>query len=294
MAAFSDILMTELVSPPVEEALPGAAPVWTKQEVNRIPINFTDEQYIDHMRHALSKGFLALDDMAPPRPESLLICGNGPSLAMSVTRLKKLVKRGHKVVACNNAYEFLKGRVPVWAQAAMDARPETAKTLGHGDDIAYLICSLCHPLTIDVVAGKRVLLWHTYHSEELADRALREFPGVPLQMMGGGCTITLRMINVGYAMGFRDFQLYGVDSCFYNNRQYAAPHNAYGSLIKSRVGGPDGREFVTSPQMLEQVLSFQAVVRDWPFKNARLSVHGEGMLVEVMREAKRRERLNVG
>lgn len=280
----------------MEETSPGAEPVWVREEVNKRPVNWTDDQYIEHMRSALARGLNEIVGPAPPRPESLLICGNGPSLAMSVARLKRLARRGHKVVACNNAYEFLKkAKVPVWAQACMDASSKTADILKHRDPIGYLLCSLCPPAAFDAVKGRSVLLWHSWAGDEMNERISREFPERPVYQIGGGCTITLRLPYVGFTMGFRDFQLYGVDSCFYGEKQYAAPHRKYEAVIKTRVGGPDGKEFTTSPQMLEQALSFQAMMGDWDkcFKGqATLSVHGEGILVEIMRQAMLKERVN--
>lgn len=302
--------MTDAVSPSVENASPGAEPVWVPDKVNQRPVNFTDETYLEHLKGAMARGLPMIEGPSPVvRRETLVICGNGPSLARSTGELKRLAKAGHKIVACNNAYEFLKRRgVPVWAQAAMDASPNTARYFEHRDPIGYILCSLCHPDVFDAVKGRQVLLWHTQHSDECDRAAFEAFPGQPIYVIAGGCTIALRMIHVGYTMGFRAFRLFGVDSCFEGDRQYAAPRHVYEGVIKTRIGGPGGKEFQTSPQMQEQVLSFQQLIKravqvdertmliEWPLPNALVAVHGEGLLVELLRVAwaKEKELADVG
>lgn len=301
--------MSDTVSPPVEETLLGAEPVWRKDEVNQRPVNFTDATYIEHLKSAMARGLPMIEGPSPVvRRETLVICGNGPSLARSTGELKRLARAGHKIVACNNAYEFLKRRgVPVWAQAAMDASPNTATYFQHRDPIGYILCSLCHPSVFDAVQGRQVLLWHTQHNDECDKAAFEAFPDAPLYLIAGGCTIALRMIHVGYTMGFRGFRLFGVDSCFDGARQYAAPRHTYEGVIKTRIG-EQGPEFLTSPQMQEQVLSFQQLVKHGvlldertslitaPLPNAVVSVHGEGLLVELLKVAwaKQKEMLDAG
>lgn len=273
-----------LGTPPAEYTPPGALRV--PLEVDQVPVNFTDEEFLENVRSALARNLPTVATFAPAHDKRMLICGNGPSLAMNVGRLRKLARKGHKVVACNNAYEFLKrAKVPVWAQAVMDACEDTIKYVAHRDKILYLACGLCRPELFETLRGRDILLWYcTHHNEETMQAALKLAEGRNAFFFGGGSTVTLRMPWVGYAMGFRKFELYGVDSCFHGARQYAAPGQVYRNIIKVFCGD---KEFTTSPQMADQAASFLTIMKSFNrlFPGATLDVHGQGLIPEIVRQA---------
>lgn len=271
---------------PAASVPPGHLPVRIKMGVN-----FTVDGYVANALRNIERGLPEVQHFAPKRPESLLICGNGPSLGMCVTRLRKLAAKGHKVVACNKAYEFLKAaKVPVWAQAVMDSQPHCAGFVSHRDPITYLIASMTDPAVLDALGGlPNVYLWHAYQGGGEAETLDEYHPGRPMYYVAGGSTVTLRMINLGYVLGFRNFQLYGVDSCLRGRKLYATGETVEAGTIIARVGG---KEFVTTTNMADQAFSFQTMMRSLPkiMPDATVSVHGDGLIVEMAREAHRNER----
>lgn len=278
-------------TPSADEMPPGALRV--PLEADKIPVNFTEDQYLANVTSALKRKLPVIATFAPPHDRRLLICGNGPSLAMSANRLRKLARKGHKVVACNNSYAFLKrAGVPVWAQAVMDASENTIKYVSHRDELLYLVCSLCDPRLFDTLEGRDILLWHvTHHDDAVTQRALDMATELkqPAYFFGGGSTIALRMPWIGYALGFRKFELYGVDSSFMGARQYAAPAHVYGNVIKVFCGD---REFLTSPQMADQAASFMTILKSFHrlFPGTTLDVHGQGLIPEIVRQMALHER----
>jgi hypothetical protein len=271
---------------PAASVPPGRLPVQI-----RMTVNFTVDSYVENARRNLVRGLPEIGLYQPIQKESLLICGNGPSLALSVTRLRKLAHKGHRVVACNKAYQFLKEhKVPVWAQAVMDAQPHCAEFVKHRDPITYLISSMTDPGVLDVLEGQpNVFLWHAYQGGGEAETLDEYFPARPMHYIAGGSTVTLRMLNLGYVLGFRDFQLYGVDSCLRGRRLYATGEQGPDQAIIAKVGD---REFLTTPNMADQAFSFQKIMRELPriMPDATVSVHGDGLIVEMVRESHRNER----
>ena len=116
--------------------------------------------------------------------------------------------------------------------------------------------------------GAGAALWSTQRSEAL-DRA--------------------RLGRVLFDEDFRDFQLYGVDSCLKGRRLYATGESVEAGTIIARVGN---REFVTTINMADQAFSFQAMMKQLPeiMPDAKVSVHGDGLIVEIVRQSHRNER----
>ena len=164
----------------------------------------------------------------PTRPATLIIAAGGPSLANNLGELRKLVKRGAKVIAVNKTHDYLVKRgIPVDYAALLDPKDWVAdyidptlkesrsvrKEMGRGwVDTKYLIASQCHDLTINKFKRRKdSYLYHAAAGLGEKDVLKNEFKGQPWICITGGSVIGLRAINLGYGLGFRKFHTFGLD-----------------------------------------------------------------------------------
>jgi hypothetical protein len=138
-----------------------------------------------------------------------VICGGAPSLADNIENVKKIKGR---IVAMNDSAKFLRDNgVKAWGNVWWEVEWNRAATITSPvDDIKYIIASQAHPTTFDTVKDKDVLMWHVLNDAGEQPLIAKYDPkGV---MLGGGCTAALRCINMGMVMGYKKFDLFGIDS----------------------------------------------------------------------------------
>ena len=181
-------------------------------------------QMLANMRSAIARG---LPQVTPCKAHGMLlsIAGGGPSLADTYTDLTGFTG------AVNGSLKWLldKGVIPN-ACAVMDAGAHIADGLVAHPNVRYYVASVCDPAVFDKLADCDVRLWHVTPSStadhvavaELLDEAC----GSNWNTIGGGCTMGLRWINLGYFLGFRRFHLHGLDSSFRNGSTHAYPDRA--------------------------------------------------------------------
>jgi len=142
---------------------------------------------------------------------------------------------------------------------------------------AYYISSHCPPKLFDYFKGHKTVLWHFYAEELKYQSAIAAlFPSEP--MIAGGYTTLFRAINIAIVLGYRKFDLFGVDSSFENDDNQ---HIEGYPTKPSNVGLADvwwgERKFRTTG-----ALAFQAeMIRRFCKENRgkiQFSVYGSGLL----------------
>lgn len=180
------------------------------------------EKMLENMRVNIARG---LPDVTAYRKHDLVmsIAGGGPSLADTYRDLEGWVctingslqwvldnVEGDHSIACGvcDAGEHIKDMVP--------AVP----------GVRYYVASVCDPGLFDklIGAGCEVWLWHVSpNSTEDAEgvERLLSLEYDEWLAVGGGCTMGLRWLNLGYLLGFRKFRLHGMDSSFRDGETHA-------------------------------------------------------------------------
>lgn len=217
-------------------------------------------------------------EMVPPHGGRLAVVGGGPSLEKSLPDIRF---KEREVMACNGAHDYLIGKkIMPEAMIMMDARPENVRFLQKMHrDVAYFISSQCDPLVWEYLRSKKnthwVRMWDPFYEET---RTLLQGPQV-----GGGCTVGLRAINLGFALGYRNFTLYGFDSSLEEENLHAYLQEDLNeeTVIIDREAG--GRAFKTTLAMNQQVEDFFGF---WEHFGSiiKLDVHGDGLLPTLWRE----------
>ncbi|MGE3336051.1 MAG: 6-hydroxymethylpterin diphosphokinase MptE-like protein [Rhodospirillaceae bacterium] len=223
------------------------------------------------------------------------IVGGGPSIALEVSAIRTLKRKGAHIVSVNKSHDWLleQGIVP-WGHVLLDPKEWVAEYVKRPrKDVRYFIASQCHDATFDALKGFPLFLWHAGQDfEDGAEPAcyLREhWAGRPWFVVPGGTTVGLRAIHLGHAMGADRFHLFGLDSSRTGGRMHAyekteAPDAASGALALKYAG----RKYIfdTNAHMARQQMDFDKFIAEIPQMRARgllrpgfeLTVHGAGLL----------------
>lgn len=246
----------------------------------------------DHVRTNLAR---KLPSPPPAQPHDLEVCivAGGRSLSRQLGNIRKAKRRGASIMTVNGTHNFLirQGIIPD-ALIVMDAREEDRNVemvAKPHDDVAYFLASQCDPRVFDAVADKQCFIWHSAASlpwEELFTEADVDHP-----VLQGGTTVGMKALTLAMYLGFRQFHLYGFDSCIWENNK----HHAYKQTLNDQdvdaaiplhIGE---RTFKCAGWMVRQVEDFKEFCDAWGGE-VRLRVHGDGALAEIVREGARQEK----
>lgn len=226
----------------------------------------------------------------------LVVVAGGPSVRSRLAAIRDRQKRGAKVLACNGARKMLveNGIVPD-AIAFLDMSEEVTGFIGSPpDDALYLIASIVHPSVLDALEGKHVLLWHCDYGEgRNKDQAdiINSHPDKPGSLIGGGNTIGVRTLNLGFLMGFKNIHLYGMDSSFAEDGADHAYSKHVGTEPESVTVLYNDKPYRCSPWMVKQAAEFEFYYRQFTSLGQRITVHGEGLIPDIWRSIRIRQRL---
>jgi hypothetical protein len=253
-------------------------------------INTPDETLLANIKHSIRLGYPQVRPQAP-QADRVCLVGGGPSLEETFDELRALYFAGAKVVTVNGSYQWcLDHNIRPSAHIVLDARAENARFVNPAiPQCRYLLASQCHPDTWAAVAGRDdVWIWHAIaddnpHRQALDDYYCGRWVGSP-----GGTTVVMRAITVLQMIGFRRFDLFGVDSCFMGTQHHAYPQAENDSDRPYPVrlfptGRPDmGREFQCAPWHMKQLECFLQLIR-LHGDTFLLNVHGDGLLAFALK-----------
>lgn len=214
------------------------------------------------------------------------IVGFGPSLHQTWSDVSG------PVMTTSGAHDFLieRGIIPKY-HVEMDAREHKANFFRNPHpDVTYFINSQCHPKVFAALQDYNVVMWHNSASgckEMLVELFKRLEPGAIL--VRGGSNVGMRAIVVAHIIGFRDYDLFGMDCSYQGLEQWAGEHYTPNQEVKHiRVGV---KNFYTSETMLKSTDDF---LNQLPMlQGARFRIHGEGLLKTRLNLYKRNPQLAV-
>lgn len=239
------------------------------------------QDMLANMRSSLARG---LPEVTPCKPHGLTlsVAGGGPSLADTYQEMDGYI------AAVNGSLAFLLSRDTKpgasYACGILDAGEHIADMIVADKQVRYYVASICNPKVFDKLKDCDVRLWHvTPQSMQDPDgmTAILNEHSKNWMAIGGGCTMGLRWINLGYALGFRKFHLHGLDSSFRKGSTHAYPDRAD---TKDRV---EFNGWETRPNFLAQLYDFFGVLnrmRGFDLDPIEIKVFGDGLLQEQYRE----------
>jgi len=221
-----------------------------------------------------------------PVKKHFIIVGGGPSLLGQIKMIRSRRKDG-VIVACNGAANVLidHGIKPEFI-AYMDPQPLMVNYVGRDVGSMYLVASMVHPSLLDALAGRKTILWHA-DFDLPEQRKAYESCSRPALMVGGGGTVSLRMLSLGFAAAYRSFHMYGVDSSLAadgSDHAYKKPDGVEPPPMDIMM---QGKTYKCSPWMVRQVEDFKRDFVRLTQMGCRIRAHGEGLLPDVCREFNR-------
>lgn len=238
--------------------------------------NTDDAILARNIRHAIS---LNTDRLRPVKPHKTpaIIIGGGPSLKNHLDEICQHKIEGQVIFATNNSYGYLiKNSIKPDHHVMLDARPEMATMVPYLANCYY--ASQCAPEVFKSAKanGSHVILWHHFAEgiQNIIPKGTGHHP-----MVGMGSSSGLKAIAIAHILGFREFHLYGFDSCYADG-----DHHAYEQALNNGEKILDivmnGKNYHAAPWMCTQIEEFKEIIPHLT-KDSIVTAHGEGLLQDI-------------
>lgn len=244
----------------------------------------SDEELFANIAHALTLGLPEISEPEAAHSIPVAIVGSGPSLRSELNALEQIYFRGH-VCAVRDAHDFLIADhiYPTYA-LSVDPLESAAKCFANPrKGVGYLIASQSHRKMFENLEGMEVMLWHAYMQKD------QKLPKNRM-LISGASTSGIRAIFVMWVLGYRDFHLFGMDSCLENGKlRVNGDLPKPGDEIREIQIEPNGEKFYCNPGMALQAQSFQDCYMLLP--DAKFTGYGHGLIQALIkkREAEDKE-----
>jgi len=170
------------------------------------------------MAEALKTGYPRLEALPIDNYAAISIACYGPSLADTWQDMR------HPIISVSGALHFLaeRGVIPDF-HVDCDPRPHKMKHLQPiVPSVHYIMGTCCHPTTWPLLEGQKVSLAHFYMGPNTSDWVATYDKGKLL--IHPGSTVGLSAIHVGGMLGYRHFEIHGMDGSFKDGKRHAGPH----------------------------------------------------------------------
>lgn len=234
------------------------------------------EKRREQMLSAIARPIPRLRRITRDDTQALHIAAYGPSLRDTWQDLK------HPIISMSGATKFLadRGIIPDF-HIDMDPRKHKVLTsLPAVKGVTYLVASVCVPEYFDALADHEVILWHTV-SSNWDDECHFVAQHDPDQLViSAGSTIGLAAIHIGGVLGFKRFEIHGMDASFVNGQRHAGPH-AGKVYTESHVWAAGGVKYRTTQIMSNAAAETINTFRTFPIIGV---FHGNGLTQALIRE----------
>ena len=204
----------------------------------------------------------------------------GPSLRDTWKHIKR------PIMTVSGAHDFLIGRgiVPDY-HVDCDPRDHKVKMLHPAKAVKYRMATCCHPSLWEKLKDYDVELWHLHNDSHTEEWVRENDPGA--NMLGGGSTAGMRALEVASMLGYRRFEIHGMDSSYESEAvRHAGPHGGKKqNVVEVNV---DGFWFKSSPQMVEAAKEVITFLQNY---DVELTFHGEGLTQAMVQHFLRRFRV---
>ena len=216
------------------------------------------------------------------RGKALVLCG-GPSLSDHWATIQRKRSKGAKLITMNGTHnEVLDRGMTPSAFVMLDARPHNERFVERANrECRYFLANQVHPYIFDALSGFDVRIWHPAVDSDrpefkiLDDYYMSHWVGVT-----GGTSVGPRAIWLTMMMGFRDIEIYGLDSSLRNGMHHAYPQaeNDTLSLQRVRIGRKIFECHAWMIKQLDEWMHFCAVLPH----QVTLRIVGDGAIAYLM------------
>ncbi len=234
------------------------------------------EEMVENMRSAMDRGLPEVRS-CKPHGNTLSVAGGGPSLEDTVGDLSGYI------AAINGSQKWLKDRdILPDACGILDPGEHMPDIIDADPRVRYFVASTCHPTVFDKLKDCQVHLWHPIGTPG-AVSLCKEVQPDSWFMIGGGTTMGVRWIPLGYVLGFRRFHMHGMDSSFRDSKTHAYPdrRDADDKLTMNFCGHKTRMNFLAQVADFEQLL--ERYLED-DIHPVAIEVFGDGLLQSRWKE----------
>lgn len=245
-------------------------------------LNTDQDKIKDNIEKNIAKGRPQVWPHKETEIKCLIVAG-GPSLKDYLEVVREKQKEGAKVVAlANTAKYLLKHGIRPDCHVLLDARPNNSKFIDDSLDCTYLVASQCDPSVLDKLDGKeKVFIWHAVNSDKEFELINSAYPQwIPIQ---GGSTIALRAFRLLHVLGYHNFEVFGMDSCYLDGKHHSYEQPAADDSDIKEIG-LNGHKFKCNGWMIQQAMDFLKMVKMFG-QNWNMIVHGPGLISTMIKEA---------
>ncbi len=234
------------------------------------------EVMLDHVRSAHARK-LPLVRMCRAHGHTLCVAGGGPSLEDTYKKLDGYI------VSINASQTWLKDRnILPDACGILDPSPHVADLIDVDKRVRYYVAATCHPSVFDKLDGCAVSLWYPSGTPGSAD-LVKELDPDSWFTIGGGTTMGVRWLNLGYILGFRRYDLHGLDSSFRGGQTHAYPDRRDGDDEPSFKMDGYATRMNFQGQVADFFLTLKRFLED-DIEPVAIEMFGDGLLQHKWRE----------
>jgi hypothetical protein len=247
------------------------------------PLNIDVRQFGVAEQHAstiLANLERGLPEFAPAlvsHDGTLVLVGSGPSLPTFLNEIRAERERGRPILAVKGAHDWLcEHDLEPDLFVSVEPRDRRGNVKRKNQRTCYLLASRVSKEVFDHLADCRVMLWHSFGKPEEVEAVSTKVK----YAIGGGSTSGLRAITLGYMMGFRNFVLYGYDSC--NAPDGTKRFDGAQTGVTTTVVCGD-RTFTCNMAMAAQAQEFQLCTYSL-LPDIHIEAKGDGLIAAILHE----------
>lgn len=238
--------------------------------------NTSDEQIYENIRinsHNHNTGWVKCEDA---HDGIAIIVGSAPSMLDTLDDIRAMQDAGGKIFALNNAANVLYDN-GIFAdyQVMIDARIETAELIAPAK--VHLFGSQVHPECFRRCPD--ATLWHLQVGN--IEDYFPEYDDA-YALIGGAASVGNTATCLAYAMGYRDLQIFGMDSSHKDGVSHAK-HQSINDGDPCAWVTYNGKQYLCSLTMKLQAERFQETSKALQDEGAKITVHGYGLLPDMWR-----------
>jgi len=213
-----------------------------------------------------------------PHDGVAILVGGGSSINDHVDTIK-----GTKgtVFAMNGASKWCgENGIEVDYQFILDAKEETQLLVDHNAK-QHIFGSQVNPKTMESVSDP--IVWHCHTGNDIE----KDFPQEKVDkggyvLLSGGSAVGNSSMTVVYALGFREFHIFGFDSCHKEAKSHAyeQPMNRFIPTVQVKWAG---KTYTSSVAMKAHAEDFQVTSQALKRLGCKFTLYGDGLLQQMYR-----------
>lgn len=210
----------------------------------------------------------------PLKSVPAIFCGSGPSLADGLAEIDDIRAQGGIVFATNGAANFLASKgIVVDYQVICDAREATGDLIGPAKN--HLFASQVHPSLFEKKPD--AILYHIDIGPVIDMQTLWTTRKTDYVIVGSNGSVGNVALTLAYAMGYREFHVFGFDSSFRDNESHAMaqPMNALEPVCDVEYGG---KKYHMTFTMKSAADVFPRLADDLTQLGCEFHIYGKGYL----------------